>query len=114
MERSNTNNMLAILESHTLPDANEIGLEIAANLRRRRVEKDLTRDQLADKAGISVSNLTRFEQKGLISLSNLVQLAIAMGYLSEIRSIFSQPKYDTMEELLQIRKNATKKRAYRK
>ena len=54
-----------------------------------------------------------FEQKGLISLKNLIALTIALGYVSEIRNLFSQPKYDTMEELTQIRKNSKKKRAYK-
>ena len=64
-------------------------------------------------AGVAVSNIVRFEQKGLISLKNLIGLAIALGYVSELRNLFAQPKYDTMEELAQIRKNSNKKRACR-
>lgn len=110
---SNTSNMLSVLENYTLPDADEIGQDIAADFRRRRLEKNLTREQVAEEAGISVSNLIRFEQKGLISLGNLIRLAMAMGYTSEIKNLFAQPKYDTMEELTQIRRNMNKKRAYR-
>lgn len=113
MVNDNTYNMLSVLESLTLDNADDIGKEIAADFRRRRIEKNLTREQVSKKAGISVSNLVRFEQKGLISLSNLISLAIAMGYVSEIKNLFSQPKYETMEELTQIRKNSNKKRAYR-
>lgn len=109
----NSNNILSVLGNYTFPDADEIGLEIAADFRHRRVEKNLTREQVAEKAGISVSNVVRFEQKGLISLGNLIHLALAMGYVSEIKNLFAHPKYDTMEELTQIRKNANKKRAYR-
>ncbi len=39
---------------------------------------------------------------------------MALGYTSEIKNIFSQPKYDTMEELQQIKRNARKKKAYRR
>ena len=66
---------------------------------------NLTREQVEEQA----RNIIRFEQKGLISLQNLIDLAIAMGYVSEIKNIFSKPKYQTMEELMEIRKNMKKK-----
>ena len=110
MKSTTTNNMLSVLDNFTLDNSSDISLEIAQDFRRRRVEKNLTREQVAQKAGISVSNIVRFEQKGLISLKNLIEIAIAMGYVSEIRNIFSEPKYDTMEELTEIRKNINKKR----
>lgn len=77
-------------------------------------KKGLTRDQVAERAGVAVSNVTRFEQKGLISLKNLIKLAMALGYTSEIKGLFATPKYSTMEELTQIRQNAGKTKAYRK
>ena len=54
-----------------------------------------------------------FEQKGLISLKNLIGIAMALGYTSEVRNLFAQQKYSTMEELTQIRKNQNKKKAHR-
>ena len=108
-----TNNILSVLSNFTLDNTDNVSMKIAEDFRRRRVEKNLTRDQVAEKAGISVSNVVRFEQKGLISLKNLIALACAMGYLAEVRNIFAEQKYDTMEELLEIRKNMNKKRAYR-
>lgn len=112
MDNNNTNNILSVLDNFTLENSDSVGMEIAANFRRRRIEKNQTREQIATKAGIAASNVARFEQKGLISLGNLIALAKAMGYLSDIRSLFAQPKYDTMEELTQIRNNSNKKRAY--
>lgn len=112
-----TNNILAILDNylHDNPDeiAKEIAKEMANDFRKRRIEKNLTREQVADKSGVAVSNITRFEQKGLISLKNLIGIAIALDYTSEIKNVFSQPKYSTMEELQQIKRNANKKKAYR-
>ena len=110
MKYDSNNNMLSVLDSFTLDNSEDISMDIANDFRKRRIEKELTREEVAEKAGISVSNIVRFEQKGLISLGNLIELAIAMGYVSEIKQIFSQPKYQTMEELTQIRKNSNKKR----
>lgn len=107
-----TNNMLSLLEGFMLPDADDVARKMADDFRKRRVERGLTRKAVSEKAGVALANITRFEQKGLISLKNLILLAISMGYLCELRDTFSRPKYSTMEELTQIRRNTGKKKAY--
>ena len=49
---------------HDNPD--EIAKEMAGDFRKRRIEKNLTREEVARKSGVAVSNIVRFEQKGLI------------------------------------------------
>ena len=107
------NNILSVLESYTFNNSEDIAKEIADNFRKRRIEKNLTRDQIAELSGVAVSNIVRFEQKGLISLKNLIGIAMALDYTSEIKNLFAQPKYSTMEELTQIRRNQNKKKAHR-
>ncbi len=109
---NNTDNMLALLESYMPPDCDEVSRQIADDFRKRRIEKGLTREMIARQSGVALANISRFEQKALISLRNLILLATALGYVTEIRNIFSAPKYSTMEELTQIRKNMGKKKAY--
>lgn len=108
-----TNHILSLLEAYTLDNPDDVAREMASDFRRRRIEKNLTREQVAERSGVAVSNIVRFEQKGLISLKNLIGIAMALGYMSELKSLFSQPKYSTMEELTQIRRNANKKKAHR-
>ena len=105
--------MLSVLEGYSLDNPDEMAREIADDFRKRRIEKNLTREQVAEQAGVAVSNIVRFEQKGLISLKNLIGIAMALGYTSELKTIFAQPKYSTMEELTQIRRNQYKKKAHR-
>ena len=107
------NNILSLLENYTLDTVDDIAKGIAEDFRKRRIEKNLTREQVAEKYGIALANIVRFEQKGLISLKNLIGIAMAMEYTSEVKNIFSEPKYSTMEELTQIRKNTGKKRAHK-
>lgn len=109
---SDTNNMLSVLESLMPPSADDLTRKIADDFRRRRVERALTRRDLAEKSGVALANITRFEQKALISLKNLALLAIALGYPAELRDIFDTPKYSTTDELLEIRRNSRKKKAY--
>lgn len=97
-----------------LDNADDIARGLADDFRKRRIEKNITREQVAEQSGIAVSNIVRFEQKGLISLKNLIGIAMALGYTSEIKNVFSEPKYSTMEELIQIRKNAGKTRAHKR
>ncbi len=80
-----------------LDNPDYIATGIADDFRRRRIEKNLTRDQVAELSGVAVSNIVRFEQKGLISLGNLIGIAMALGYTSELKSLFAQPKYSTMD-----------------
>lgn len=107
------NNILSVLENYTLDNADDIAKAMANDFRKRRIEKNLTREQVAEKANVAVSNIVRFEQKGLISLKNLIGIAIALEYTTEVKNIFAEPKYSTMEELAQIRKNSGKTRAHK-
>ena len=107
------NNILSLLDNYTFDNADDIARMLADDFRKRRIEKNMTREQVAEKSGVAVSNIVRFEQKGLISLKNLIGIAMAMEYTSEIKNIFAEPKYSTMEELTQIRRNREKKKAHR-
>ena len=107
------NNILSLLENYTLDTVDDIAKGIAEDFRKRRIEKNLTREQVAEKSCIALANIVKLKKKGLISLKNLIGIAMAMEYTSEVRNIFSEPKYSTMEELTQIRKNTGKKRAHK-
>ena len=67
-----TNNILAILDNYLHDNPDEIAKEMANDFRKRRIEKNLTREQVADKSGVAVSNITRFEQKGLRNQERLL------------------------------------------
>ena len=106
-------NMLSVLDNYTLDNIDDIAITLAQDFRKRRIEKNMTREEIAKKSGVAVSNIVRFEQKGLISLKNLIGIAIAIEYTSEVKNIFAEPKYSTIEELTQIRKNTGKTRAHK-
>lgn len=112
--REDTANILSMLDNFTLTNEDDIAKEIADDFRKRRIEKNLTREMVSDQSGVPMGSLARFEQKGLISLKHLISLAMTLGYTSEIRRIFSQQKYSTMQELTEIRKNTGRKVAYPK
>ena len=108
----NSNNRLSVLDNFTLDNPDDIMMQVAENFRKRRVEKNITRQRIAELSGVPLSTVARFEQKGLIAFESLIKLAMALGYTSEIKDLFSAPKFDTMEELDLIRQKSNDKRAY--
>ena len=83
---------------------------LAENLKARRLEKKLSTRSLSEMSGVPASSIQRFELKHSISLESYVKLAKALGYTEEVMQLLSEPKYDTMKELLEINKNKTRKR----
>lgn len=83
---------------------------LAENLKARRLERKLSTKSLAAMSGVPASSIQRFELKHSISLESYVKLAKALGYSEELMQLLSEPKYDTMEELLEINKNKNRKR----
>lgn len=110
----NSDNMLSLLEDFTLDNPEDIAREVAENFRKRRVEKNITRQRISELSGVPLSTVARFEQRGLISFESLVKLAMALGYTADVRNLFGSPKFNTMEELDLIRRKKGDKRAYAK
>ncbi len=83
---------------------------LAENLKARRLERKFSTKSLAAMSGVPASSIQRFELKHSISLESYVKLAKALGYSEELMQLLAEPKYDTMEELLEINKNKNRKR----
>lgn len=83
---------------------------LAENLKARRLERKLSTKSLSEISGVPASSIQRFELKHSISLESYVKLAKALGYSEDLMQLLAEPKYDTMEELLEINKNKTRKR----
>lgn len=96
----------------TSPD--EVTGDLAARLKRRRLEKGLTRDDLQSMTGVPKSTVARFETSSKISLGAFVRIAMALGYTDEIEKLFMEAQYSTMEELETIKRNANRQRGTRK
>lgn len=114
IQYSNSDNILAILDGFTLDNAEDLARQVSENFRRRRVEKNITRQRISELSGVPLSTVARFEQKGLIAFESLIKLAMALGYTSEIKNLFGEPKFDTMAELDTIHRKTGDKRAYPK
>ena len=48
-------NMLSVLESYMLDNPDDVAKGIADDFRKRRIEKNITREEVAEKSGVAVS-----------------------------------------------------------
>ena len=72
--------------------------EIGGRIRRQRLAKGMTQQELAERAGISLSTLKLMEHKGKGSLQRLAKIAVVLDLDGELRSLFSIPNtYDSLE-----------------
>jgi transcriptional regulator with XRE-family HTH domain len=101
-------NNMPLLYNLDMDTPEELLAILADNVRKRRLEKGLSREALTTLSG--VPTIAKFEQKHTISLSSFVALAKALGYAKDIKVLLSQPLFDTMEELETINKNKNRKK----
>ena len=87
----------------------EVAQQLAARVKARRLELNLTQEGMAIRAGIKVATYRRFEQTAEISLRGLLQVAFALDALSDFNALFSQRRYETLEDVLN-EQNLTRKR----
>ena len=74
--------------------------EVALREKERRRRMGYTQAELAQRAGVSVGSLRRFEQTGQISFASLVSLSYALGCSQELEGLFAKPAYRSIEEVI--------------
>ena len=80
--------------------AEEMDAALAKRIRGIRKRRRLTQQDLSERSGVSLGTLKRFETTGQISLLSLTKLAIALGCEHEIRSLFDNVVYESIEEVI--------------
>ncbi len=90
---------------------NQLIRTVGERLRRLRLSKGWTQEELAERSGLAVSTLKLLESKGQCSFQRLARVAVALGVDSALRNLFA----DTgPAESIEAVKLATRKRAPRR
>lgn len=100
------NNTIISLVNKT-PDA--VSKEIAARVKARRLELDLTQEGLSVRSGVKLATYRKFEREGEISLKNLLQIAFALDALNDFDNLFSTEKYSSLDEMISQQKTNRKR-----
>ena len=81
----------------------EINLALAKRLSCIRKRRNLSQVQLSEKSNVSYGSIKRFETSGQISLLSLTRLCVALDCVDEIKNLFTQVEYGSIEEVLRER-----------
>ena len=79
------------------PERAAVGL--AARARELRLARGWRQVTLAERSGVSLASLRRFETSGRVSLANLLKLAFALGRLDDFEGVFEPPRASSLAEL---------------
>ncbi len=71
----------------------EVQTDIAGRFKARRLAMNLTQRELAERSGVTLGSLKRFEREGLIALDSLLNLALVLNCLDDFDKLAmeSQP-----------------------
>lgn len=73
--------------------------ELSQRLRALRKDAGWTQEACAERSGVSLGSLKRFEQTGHISLESMLKLAHLLGRLSDFDSVFQQKDAKDVNDL---------------
>ncbi len=93
-----------------LKTSSEYGNEIAARARSLRLQRNIRQVTLAERSGVSLASVKRFESTGQISFSSLLKIANALGCLDDFSALFLPEPAVTISDL---EKNEKKKQRCR-
>ncbi len=91
-------------------------LKIAENLRAKRIVMELTQEGLAERSGVPLATLRKFEQKGAISLESLIKLLMVTGGVEELIEVLKpvKPAFKSIDDVLKGSEDTARKRGKRR
>ncbi len=89
--------------------------KLARRIRERRLLLELTQEGLAERSGVPLSTLRKFEQSGIISLESFLKLLWIVGGLEEIVDVLKPAKtsFSSIDDVLKDN-NVSRKRGRKK
>ena len=81
----------------------EINMALAQRLSKIRKRRNLSQQALSEKSNVSYGSIKRFETSGQISLISLTKLCVALDCVDEIKNLFTNVEYGSIEEVLRER-----------
>lgn len=88
------------MEEYLWETAEEIDQRLAGRIRNIRKRRKISQEELSRLSGVSYGSVKRFEATGKISLLSLTKLAVALDCADEIRNMFTDIPYRSIEEVI--------------
>jgi len=84
----------------------DIKKSLVSRLRKRRREGKMSQTALAQRSGVSLGSIKRFEYEGEIQLTSLLRIAAVLGYEADFDKLFERKNYQSLDEVIAESKNA--------
>lgn len=91
--------MAIIMNGFSLQTPEQVSQTLAERLKMLRLARGWKQVTLAERSGVSLASLRRFEESGRISLQSLLDLAFALHRLDDFDTLFEAPRASSMAEL---------------
>lgn len=98
------------MDGFSLTTPEQVGKTLAARVKELRLARGWKQATLAQRSGVTLASLRRFEESGRVSLQNLLDLAFALNRLDDFYALFQAPRASSLAELEAGEKRAARKR----
>lgn len=98
------------MAEYSLRTPEQVGAGLAHRMRKLRLARGWRQLTLAERSGVSLGSLRRFETSGRVSLQNLLKLAFALRRLDDFDTLFLPPPASSMAELESAQAKPARKR----
>ena len=79
---------------------NEIAKNLAEKIKKHRKWLKISQEVLAQKSGVSLGSIKRFETKYEIALQSFIKIAIALDLDNDLENLFTQKTYTSIDEII--------------
>jgi HTH-type transcriptional regulator/antitoxin HipB len=98
------------MNGFSLVTPEQVRQTLAARAKALRLAKGWKQITLAERSGVSLASLRRFEETGRISLESLLDLAFALNRLDDFNLLLHPPRAASLAELEAAEQRPVRKR----
>lgn len=97
------------MTAYSLHTPEKIAFQLAERLKAARLASGFKQTTLAERAGVSLGSLRRFEQSGQASLDLVLRLAFALGRLDDFSTLLDGSQPQSLAELVALYEKGRKR-----
>ena len=86
--------------SFAMSSSEGMATALSARLKSRRLEQNLTLKGLAQRSGVALGTLKKFERTGQISLLSFIRLLVALKGEAALEALLVEREFETLDEVL--------------
>lgn len=87
------------MHEYSLRTPEQVSKALATRAKELRLARGWKQVTLAERSGVSLASLRRFEESGRVSLRNLLKLAFALNRLDDFDALLQAPRASSLAEL---------------